>query len=734
MTTLPQTTAIRMPRPQGPIQGGTASTSLALSASGAGMTLSDITRVLRTNVWLIVGMLFASIAIGLVSNKLLEQKMPRYTAGGSIQIVNPQPLLSQGNSVSQNSDVNLSVDQKTQAAMLQDDSLLTKVLQNPNSDLRKTAWYGKFSSLQEVKADFIDNYKVLPIPETRLIKVMFTCTKAKDAQQIVNEIVDTHLQTQREASFDQLRERSLQLNAQKVKYTMHLRELKDELSDRRAKLNIDGGGLGHVAIKELELSELVKAQTDLQLNLQRARAQYDYVIRQIQSGNDPSMVNEHVDGNADVRLLKQQIDNMEMGMAQLLERAFPTSPQVISMQNAKDLYQKKLDDLTADLRSKMRLQVIDQLKQTTDTATADLEIINNRVIQLKSDLGELSNRMAEYMVLVEEEKGVRDYLKRIEDQLDSANASQLKNVETKVVWYARPELPTNRSFPKIEWVMTLAIASGLALSLGIAFLRELLDTSVRTPRDIERIGQMRMLGMVADESDDPQAAGSRLPLVIFDAPHSVTAEQLRQVRTRLQHTASLDTTRSIMVTSPAPGDGKTTIACNLAAGLALNGRRILLVDANFRRPEIHRIFAMGNGHGFSDVLNGSMPFEQLVQETPVPNLAVMTSGPKPINATEMFESQLLIDFIERALEEFDHVIFDSGPMMVVSESAAMAPRVDGVVTVVRARSNSRGLLQRMCEDMRRNKAEQLGVVLNAVRVHGGGYYGRNIKTYYEYQS
>ena len=212
----------------------------------------------------------------------------------------------------------------------------------------------------------------------------------------------------------------------------------------------------------------------------------------------------------------------------------------------------------------------------------------------------------------------------------------------------------------------------------------------------------------------------------------MTAEQLRQVRTRLQHAVSLDTTRSIMISSPSPGDGKTTIACNLAAGLALNGRRILLVDGNFRRPEIHRIFAVGNEQGFSDVLNGALPFDQAVQETQVPNLSIMPSGPRPVNATEIFESQLLVDFIERALEEFDHVIFDSGPLMVVSESVAMAPRVDGVVSVVRARGNSRGLLGRMREVLRQIKAEHLGVVLNAVRAQGGGYYRRNIQTYYDY--
>jgi capsular exopolysaccharide synthesis family protein len=282
--------------------------------------------------------------------------------------------------------------------------------------------------------------------------------------------------------------------------------------------------------------------------------------------------------------------------------------------------------------------------------------------------------------------------------------------------------------------MTLSIFVGLALALGIAFLRELMDTTIRSPRDITRVGNMNVLGMVPHEDDDPQSAGARLPVVIFEAPHSMMAEQLRQVRTRLQHSSSLDTTRSILVTSPSPGDGKSTIACNLASGLALNGRRILLVDANFRRPELHRVFNLNNEQGFSDVLNSLELFESSMHETQVPNLFVIPSGPKPTNATELLESQLLIDFIERALEEFDHVIFDSGPLLFVSETVALAPRVDGVVTVVRARTNSRGVLSRMRESLRQVKAEHLGIVLNAVRAQGGGYYGRNIRTYYEYQN
>src|SRR5205814_3057117 len=207
-------------------------------------------------------------------------------------------------------------------------------------------------------------------------------------------------------------------------------------------------------------------------------------------------------------------------------------------------------------------------------------------------------------------------------------------------------------FPKLPWTMAISIVAGLALALGIAFTRELLDTSVRSPRDIARVGQLNLLGIIPHEDEDPQAAGAPLPQVIFQAPHSMMAEQYRQVRSRLQHAASLDSTRSMMVTSPSPGDGKSTVACNLAAGLALNGRRILLVDANFRRPELHKIFQLPNDAGFSAVLNSMDNFSSAVCQTQVPNLHVLPSGPRPTTSTALPHGQLRIDLPQRPLHSY----------------------------------------------------------------------------------
>src|SRR5439155_23667802 len=377
-----------------------------------------------------------------------------------------------------------------------------------------------------------------------------------------------------------------------------------------------------------------------------------------------------------------------------------------------------LDDGTNEMRGKYSNQIKTQAEQSISGLTSSLESINKRIDETKDQLGDLDFKLIEYLSKLDQDKAIRESLKTINDKLDIIRNSNRQEA-VGVDWGRHPETPDIPSCPNLPIVMAVAIMSGLMLCLGIAFARELMDTTVRSPRDIARVGQMNLLGMIPHEDDDPQSAGVPLPMVIAQAPTSIIAEQFRQVRTRLQHAAALDTTRSILVTSPGPQDGKTIVATNLAAGLALNARRILLVDANFKRPELHKIFKLDNNNGFSTVLGSIDTFQSAVQSTPVPNLDVMGSGPKPNNPTELLESQLLIDFIEKALEEYDHVIFDSGPMLLVAETVALAPRVDGVVTVVRAPTNSRGLLTRLRDELRKLKAEHLGVVLDDVRSKGG---------------
>lgn len=744
MTTLPQTTSIQLPRPAGSSMITPSHPMQQMpSQGGPQMTGGDIWRVIRTNIWLIAGSLVLSIIIGFALNWVLAKYYPRYTAMGFIQVQagRKYPLLDrnmQGMFDTVTADA-LAVEQKTQVQGLSHDSLYTEVLKN-KQEIRKTEWFAQFTKPDKTVAlaaalyDLSKHFSAGAIQESKLIQVSMTYTNPADCKVIVLDIVDQYLDAQQKLNMDSMTKQTLMLNNQKSRYEGNINSLRRELTSLAIKLNLDGfrPGTGP-GTKDQELALLITKKMEADADFNEAKAAFDGAQSAINSGETPGMVESMVDQNQIIAQLKWRLSNSDIAISARKTLA-PDSRELKDMISERDAVASELQQMRDAERVTVTAGYIDQLKGRLQATQANLKNINDSIEITKASLSESAAAMAEYLTKKDEQKAYEELLSQTRDKVDTLNAAMQQLDMNSVTWYAKPETPLTPSFPKLGYTLSVCILLGLGLSLGISFLREVLDTSVRSPRDIARVGQMTLLGMIPDEMDDPQASGIPLPTVIYAAPTSMLAEQFRQVRTRLQHAASLDTTRSILVTSPSPGDGKSTVACNLAAGLALNGRRILLVDANFRRPELHKIFGVPNEAGFGNVLSSVEHFESTVRQTRVPNLDLITTGPKPANATELLESQLLIDFIERALEEYDHIIFDSGPMLVVSETVALAPRVDGVVTVVRAKANSRGLLQRMRDGLRQLKAEHLGVVLNGVRATGGGYYGRNIKTYYEYQN
>ncbi len=740
MTTLPQTTPIRVPQHSGPshLAVPVSAQPTGGSTSSPPMTGADVWRVIRANIWLIVILVAVSSIAGYFFNGYLENNFSVYTATGWVRIL-PAPSVDplHTNNVGINYQ-ELSIEQKSDAQLLRTDGLINKVLGDSTNPIRQTNWYNNTCNGEPEKARKLLDEKlvVIPIPDSQLIRVDMSAPDRKDTPVIITAIVNQAIADNRDfISRKNSTEQKRYLDL-KEQYRAELADVTKEVDELASELNLSGSGTiaGGSSPKEIELSKDVEAQMKASSDFNDADEMYNNLMGELQQGQDPPQIEQMVNRDALVMSYRDQLEDSENTLSLASDRYGPQNPTVLRMQKVRDFYQQKLDDTKAEVASQLRESMKSETKTARDDAKKQLDDVNDKVSKLKSEMAELGNKMALYQSRREQQeedrKAVDEYDKALADMDQMVRAADFSSLD----WAQPPQEPDRPTFPQLPVTMGFAIGIGLALSLGIAFLREVTDTSVRSPRDIQRVGQISLLGMVPHEADDPQAAGARLPLVIFEAPHSIMAEQLRQVRTRLQHAASLDTTRSILVTSPSPGDGKSTIAVNLAAGLALNGRRILLVDANFRRPELHRIFGIANDTGFADALNDINTFETGVRETPVPNLSVMASGPRPSNPTELLESQLLLDFIERALEEYDHVIFDSGPMLFVSDSVALAPRVDGVVTVVRARASTRGVLQRMRDTLRAVKAEHLGIVLNGVRSQAGGYYGSSIKTYYAYQN
>jgi capsular exopolysaccharide synthesis family protein len=241
-----------------------------------------------------------------------------------------------------------------------------------------------------------------------------------------------------------------------------------------------------------------------------------------------------------------------------------------------------------------------------------------------------------------------------------------------------------------------------------------------------------ILGTVPDV-DDEETVIDQVELASRTAPRSMVAEAFRSIRTNLLLSSPAERQRTVLIASARPEEGRTTVAVNLALALAQNGRRVLLVDANFHRPAIQRFFPSTSGSGLSNILIGQARLSEVAVNTDLPNLDVLPIGPIPPNPTELLSGPYLKRMIADAQDRYDQVIFDGPPVLLVSDSLVLAGVLDGVILVCRAKSTSRGMALRGREQIERVNGRLFGAVLNAAQIARGGYFREQIRSYYEYQ-
>jgi polysaccharide biosynthesis transport protein len=292
--------------------------------------------------------------------------------------------------------------------------------------------------------------------------------------------------------------------------------------------------------------------------------------------------------------------------------------------------------------------------------------------------------------------------------------------------------PRQKHFPR--WSINLPAGSflGLLMGVGLALLLELVDTSLKTSRDIPRHVHVPILGTIPDV-DDEEVQIEQVEVATRSAPRSMVAEAFRTIRTNLLLSAPAERQRTVLVASARPEEGRTAVAINLALSIAQNGRRVLLVDANFHRPAIQNFFPNTQGAGLSNVLIGQARLADVAVSTDLPNLDVVSSGPIPPNPTELLAGPYLQSLITEAQDRYDQIIFDGPPVLLVSDGLVLAGAVDGVILVCRAKATSRGVALRGREQLERVNGRIFGAVLNAAQVARGGYFREQIRSYYDYQ-
>ncbi len=281
-------------------------------------------------------------------------------------------------------------------------------------------------------------------------------------------------------------------------------------------------------------------------------------------------------------------------------------------------------------------------------------------------------------------------------------------------------LPTSPVSPKPLRNLGLAAVLGVLLGLGLAVLRELLDTTVKTPEDLAEVTDSPMLGGIMF---DP--AAQKQPLLSDLSPHAPRAEAFRILRTNLQFVDVDRDKKVFVVTSSVPGEGKTSTASNVALSLQEAGERVLLIDADLRRPQLARLFGLEPSVGLTSVLLGRIELQEAIQSHRPSGMDVLTSGNLPPNPAELLQSQSMHQLLGKARTEYDVIVIDTSPLLPVTDAALIAAQVDGALVVVRQGKTTRDQLTHSLERLEAVGARALGLALNMVpsRARGGYGYG-----------
>lgn len=725
MTMMPVTIQERIPMPlaAGP-RGG--------SSAGPGLTASDVLRILKQRIFLIITVWILIAGAGTAATLMLQQKYPLYTAQGVIMVESPVPRTPMNFVEMPVGPEVMNRYVQDQRVLLKDETILRAALED--AALTNTDWYREQPDKLLILETLKDKLSISQVPQTSYLLVNFSSRNPKDAATIINTVIDKYLFKLQEMSQTQWESELQGYRTQEKALNGRLQEILDGKQRFVAEklgtpgvtegINIVGETLrtyaGAVARAEEEKFQF-KAVYDNLANVDSSKIAISPQM-QLMIQQDPQIAE-----------LTRQRFSLGQQRSEMLEAVGPNHRSMQVLDTRLAALDKALEEMTARKEKDIReYQVNSANTEYLNAASRELAL-REKKLSLEAQQRDLDRDLSEYQRLEEERQlvigelnQIRDYIGRLQLVIKDRDMVRVRRVGQ-----AMP--PLEPSFPKPMMMIPAAVLLGLLAGAGLAVMLEVIDTSVKTSRDIARHVHVPILGTVAD-LDDEEVPIEKIELAAHTAPRSMVAEAFRSIRTNLLLSSPAERQRSLLITSARPEEGKTTIAVNLAISLGQSGRRVLLVDANFHRPTLHQLFGKSQRLGLSSALVGRARLEELVQPTELPNLDLITSGPIPPNPAELLASSYLRDLIAQASERYDQIIFDGPPVLLVSDALVLAATLDGCILVCRAKGTSRGVVQRAREQLERVKGRLFGAVLNAARVRRGGYFREQIRTYYDYQS
>jgi len=438
--------------------------------------------------------------------------------------------------------------------------------------------------------------------------------------------------------------------------------------------------------------------------------------------------------NSLVQKLKEEVDTDEAEYATLASRFKPDYPPIQQLQRR---IKEKRNILNIEISN-----AEEEVKARYFAAQQRELTLQKNLEQEKAYAFGLNDSAVRYLILEREADTNRELynalLKRIKDLTVVADV-HASNVS--VVDPAEP--PGGPSSPDTDRDALTALVLGLAAGVGLAFLMDLLDNTLKDSREVERYLRLPNLALIPEtpkareslypspESLDPKLLNGSYrnqAVVSYNGRYSLLGEAYRNLRTGLVLSRAGSHPRITLITSAVPEEGKTTVSVNTAIVLAHAGGRVLLLDADLRIPQCHRRLSVGNVRGLTEVLTGLATPEECIQPTAVDNLFLMTSGQTPPNPSELLSSPQMRQLLEHLTRGFDHVIIDSPPALPVSDPIVLSQLVDGVVLVAADSKTPKQQVKAALARLRHGHAKVFGIVLNKIKIHKVDYF----YPYYKY--
>jgi succinoglycan biosynthesis transport protein ExoP len=714
-------------------------------------------QILRKRKWVMLAtfaVVFSLSAIAVLSETRL------YQATSKVAIFPEVPnILGFKDGIDNNyADFDFEAALETQVAILRSDALALKVIetmrlsQDPRfttvrQDLPESSMPG--SSMQPDPAQaagllgaFHGGLNVQLVPSTRLIQVSYTHPDARFATEIANTLVKTFIEENFRAKYDSASQTSDWLSRELADLQLKVQTSEEKL----VRYQKDHGILGvdekqNVVTEKLdELNkELTAAETD------RIEKEADYKLAM--NGDPDSFTKVTLNGRNTGELLdklQEKEADLETQYAMATTEFGSGYPKVTELSNQLKQVRAAIEAEKKKMQEKMRDEYLAALQRE--------KLLQSTFDQQKQEANQLNESAIEYTVLKRDAETNRQLYQDLLQRLKEAGVSAgLRSSNIRVVDIAR--IPTQPISPNVRRSLVLGFLLGLGLAIGLAWTLESFDNTVRSIEEIASVSTLPALGTIPLQlaSDGPLRKptltisadleqSGMLALVTFERPKSEAAEAYRALRTSILLSAFGAPPKVILVTSAMPQEGKTTISANSALVLAQRGSRVLLVDADLRRPSLEKLFGLTSHHaGLSTLISGSSKVEDVILPCPeVPSLWILPAGPIPPQPAELLGSTVMKDHIARWRNEFDHVIIDTPPCLSVTDAVLLSPEADRVILVARSGQTTRPALRRACDLLLQVNARVMGIVLNALNLRAGdGYYyysGRYSNHYYSEES